>query len=65
MLRCLIKERCEELGVTYKWVSEKSGVPIKTIYDAVRGSNTTIITAIKIANTLGCKLDDLWKMKMP
>lgn len=56
-----IEERCAELGVTQKWLSEQSGVPESTISEIKTGSAVPRIdTAIYLARALNSKVEDLF-----
>jgi transcriptional regulator with XRE-family HTH domain len=41
-------------------LAEKTGLPRMTIYNARRGKNVTISTALKIVDALGVTLDEVW-----
>jgi len=41
-------------------LAEKTGLPRMTIYNARRGKNVTISTALKIVDALGVSLDEVW-----
>lgn len=59
-LREEIRNRMNEIGIGNKELSEKSGVPLRTINNILSGvtSNPTVDNVMAIAHALGCTIDD-------
>ena len=58
-----IEERCAELGVTQKWLSEQSGVPESEISAIKTGRRVPgIDVAILIAAALNTDVEDIFKI---
>lgn len=56
-----IEERCTELGVTQRWLSEQSGVSESTISEIKAGlREPKVATAIRIARALNAEVEDLF-----
>lgn len=56
----LIAERCAHLGVTQKWLSQKSGVPESSISSIRHGRQGNIHDAIRIARALITTAEELF-----
>jgi transcriptional regulator with XRE-family HTH domain len=56
-----IKKYMKATGIGNKELSEKSGVPLKTVSNIVTGAtdNPTLETIRALAHALGCTLDDI------
>lgn len=50
----------EEKEVSIETLIEKTNLPRMTIYNARQGKNVTMSTALKIAEALEVKLEDIW-----
>jgi DNA-binding XRE family transcriptional regulator len=62
-VRCRIPELLRNLRRTQNWLAEQTGYSRQRIYDyiAMRGDKVmSLKTAKRIANCLGCKIDDLY-----
>lgn len=54
-----IEQRCAELGVTQRWLSEQSGIPTSTISEIKAGEREPrVVTAIRIARALNTTVED-------
>lgn len=58
-----LPELLKEKGVTRKALSERSGVPINTIYSAVKGNPVPVQTARAICDALGMEFDAVFTAK--
>lgn len=52
-LAALLKEK----GVTRAEIAERSGIPIRSVYDAVKGERVRVETAAAVSNALGLSLE--------
>ena len=50
----------EAKGITLEQLLEKTNLPRMTLFNARRGKNVTIITALKITEALDTPVDELW-----
>lgn len=54
-----IKQYRKKLGISVPKMSKLTGIPIRTIEDLEKRGDCLVSNALKIANVLGLKLDDL------
>lgn len=54
-----IKQYRKKLGISVPKMSNLTGIPIRTIEDLEKRGDCLVSNALKIANVLGLKLDDL------
>lgn len=54
-----IKDYRKKAGVSVPKMSKLTGIPIRTIEDLEKRGDCLVSNALKIANVLGLKLDDL------
>lgn len=54
-----IKQHRKKLGISVPKMSKLTGIPIRTIEDLEKRGDCLVSNALKIANVLGVKLDDL------
>lgn len=54
-----IKQHRKKLGISVPKMSKLTGIPIRTIEDLEKRGDCLVSNALKIANVLGMKLDDL------
>lgn len=54
-----IKQHRKKLGISVPKMSNLTGIPIRTIEDLEKRGDCLVSNALKIANVLGLKLDDL------
>jgi len=54
-----IKEFRKKAGISVPKMSKLTGIPIRTIEDLEKRGDCLVSNALKIANVLGVKLDDL------
>jgi len=55
-----INEILEAKGMGADELSEKTGLPRMTIFNARRGKNITIVTAMKISEALEVPVEEIW-----
>jgi len=57
-----LKELCEEKGMTWQALAEKSGMPVKRVYRIYVGqtSNPSVFTMIQICKGLDISLDEFF-----
>lgn len=61
ILKCRLKEILDERGIKQKWLREQVGLSSSAISQIVRGESfPELPTAIRIANTLELKVEDIW-----
>jgi DNA-binding XRE family transcriptional regulator len=62
-LACLLKERLREAGLAPYCLSKETGIPAASIRNWIRGRTQPILSsALRIANHLGCRVEDIWFM---
>ena len=54
-----IKQHRKKLGISVPKMSKLTGISIRTIEDLEKRGDCLVSNALKIANVLGLKLDDL------
>jgi DNA-binding Xre family transcriptional regulator len=59
-LEVKIDEIMEAKGITLDQLVERTGLPRMTIYNARKGLNVTLKNAMRIADALESKLEDVW-----
>ena len=64
LLQTSIKELREKINLTASQLAEKVGVPLQTIQHLEEGRyNPSLVLAYKIAEVLGCTIEELFKLK--
>lgn len=58
-----LKELCEEKGMSYQELAEKSGIPVRRIYRIVYGttSNIGIFFMLRLCNALEITVDEFFQ----
>jgi DNA-binding XRE family transcriptional regulator len=56
-----IDELLEVKGMSAEELAGSTGLPRMTIYNARRGKNVTLITAMKIAKSLDVEVSEIWQ----
>ncbi len=56
-----LKQIMTSKNLTYKALSDLSGVPVRTIEDLISRNDGRVSTLIKLADALGVTLDELCK----
>lgn len=55
-----VDEVMESKGLTLDQLIEKTGLPRMTVFNARKGANVTLRTALKISEALEVALEDIW-----
>lgn len=58
-----LDETMEAKGITVDQLIEKTGLPRMTIFNARRGMNVTIKTALKISEALEVQMEEVWSIE--
>lgn len=53
----------EAKGITVDQLIERTGLPRMTIFNARKGSNVTLRTALKISEALDEKMENIWSIE--
>ena len=56
-----LKEILQEKGISVRAFSAESCISLRTLQDAIKRDDCRLSTARKIADHLGCKIDDLYQ----
>ena len=60
-MKNLIHQKCNEKNISQSWVAERSGISRSYLNKIANGHRDPhVSTAIKIANTLKCSIEDLF-----
>jgi DNA-binding Xre family transcriptional regulator len=58
-----LDEIMQAKNVTVEELMDKTGLPRMTIFNARRGLNVTMLTALKIIEVLNVPLEDVWSLE--
>jgi plasmid maintenance system antidote protein VapI len=62
-LHCNLEKILGERGMKQKFFADKLNMRRNTISAIIHGTKTDIETALRIANVLGLKVEDIWNLE--
>ena len=63
MVKNRLKEILDERGIKNVWLAEKAGINNSTVGNIIKNRhNPNVEVAIRIANALNMKVEDIWKV---